>query len=165
MMQPGQEYTERENVALSLPELTGKLLHDAGYGSMAGKRAAIWEAARGILWDVRPVPAAPWLHGRNTGPWNFAIFPVVMGCGSFRGEAARILPRPRPSGKLPAGFMANFAVHACKGGVRFFPVDAARCQIAPGVSGPLPRLHDGDFRRLHGFMFREAAPAVIQLHG
>ena len=38
MMQPGQEYTERENVALSLPELTGKLLHDAGYGSMAGKR-------------------------------------------------------------------------------------------------------------------------------
>ena len=30
MMQPGQEYTERENMALSLPELKGELLHDAG---------------------------------------------------------------------------------------------------------------------------------------
>lgn len=130
-----------------------------------GKQAAIWEAARGILWDVRPVPAAPWLQWQEYRALEFCDFPRVSGVRYFPGEAARILPRPRPSGKLPAGFMAKYAVRACKSGVRFFPGEAARCQIAPGVSGPLPRLHDGDFRRLHGFMFREAAPAVIQLHG
>ena len=97
---------------------------------------------------------APWQEYR---PLEFCDFPRGDGVRFFPGEASGILPRPRHSGKLPAGFMAKYAVHACKIGVRFFPVDAARCQIAPGVSGPLPRLH--------GFMFREAAPAVIQLHG
>ena len=41
------------------------------------------------------------LHGRNTGPWNFAFCRVQVGCGSFRGKLQGFGPGPGPLGSCP----------------------------------------------------------------
>ena len=62
MMQPGQEYTERENMALSLPELKGELLHDAG-SWLHGKPATVPASFSILKMDPWEIPAGSWLHG------------------------------------------------------------------------------------------------------
>ena len=155
MMQPGQEYTERENVALSLPELTGKLLHDAGYGSMAGKTGGNLGSCFpdfGSCFPVSSGTCGPFrrLHGsngRNTGPWNFAIFPVMVGGGSFRGKLRGFCPGPGPLGSSPAASWLNTPFMRAKLGGGSFrgscplpdrPGGIRPAAMAPS-SGKLPR--------------------------
>ncbi|WP_274968951.1 hypothetical protein [Succinimonas amylolytica] len=58
--------------------------------------------------------------------------------------------------------MDKITSHVQKGEVRFFPGEAARCQISPGVSGPLPELMEAGktssgfiaarFRIMHSYL-------------
>ncbi len=126
MMQPGQEYTERENMALSLPELKGKLLHDAG-SWLHGKPATVPASFSILKRDPWEIPAGSWLHGfmfreaaRVSAPCS-GRFPGVSAARTQR-EAATCYRSggsmagiPGPDSRIMHSYLSGFFAVVLKG--------------------------------------------------
>ena len=139
-------------MALSLPELTGKLLHDAGYGSMAGKRGGnlgsspgypLGRAARSGG-SMAPMAGIQALGILRFSPWRWGAVLSGGSIGDFA-PAPALWEAPR---RYPARCHGSMMETSGPGNLGSCQNSPGRCPPAP-CSWKLPDFALGDFRRLH----------------